>query len=1016
MKNLSLLLLMLLVSIGTSAQRVSHEFRNASLSQVLSVLSNESKSYRISFMYDKLENLKVTVRFSHLTIPEAIDRVTEDQPVKVKKKRDIITIQYKKKVQPLYIGGTVYDSRTHKQLPGASVTLMRPDSTIIGTTEARVFWMDRGQQGYRADYGFEIPRRPQSLLIKATYVGYKPTIMPYTIGQLARRQYSLELPPLYLKVERNTLDEVQVVASKVMFYHKGDTVVYNADAFQLSEGSMLDALIRQLPGVELKDDGRIYLNGRFVDRLLLNGKDFFKGNKQVLLDNLPAYTVKDIKVYDKLSDEAAFLGRREKHDLSYVMDVQLKHQYNIGWMTNIEAGAGSAHKYLARLFALRFTDHSQVGVYANMNNLNDNRKPGQQTTWTPSKLMQGENREVLAGIDYNVEARDEEWKLGGSMEVAHSNSRLITNTARTNFLPTGNTLDRMEQAERSRTWKLNTSHSMQRQWKKVQIDIRPSFNYRKFDNTQSYSSTAMGDTLLNAYMSRGMVRGHIADFGVESEAVYKLKNSTGNISLESSLNMSVNHQEQLNTYDLRYGQAPSGRQYANQYYRDHPHHALDYEGSLSYWTPLSPTLSLRNMYTFAYKTSRRQRGLYLLERLDTARYKSLGDLPSVVDYERVMDRGNSYDSHFHQASHTLHPLLTWSPHVPDGSLSVALFIPMTYEHQRLHYMRGTTDTTLVRNRWLAGTGNSFVDWRNKDDSKHLFFCYRVNPTTPDLTYSVDISDTTDPLNIQQGNGNLRTTWQHEFLLSYGVHNAKRQSMIGFDAQANIWHNKVSMGYGYNPKTGIRTYRPANVNGNWDGSLTVAFMTPLDKARRLTLTLVPTLGYIKNVDMIGSAASSTAAMQRSTVRNLYQKNTLKLKYGWGENAVTLFGDTKWQHITGDHADFARFNATDYSYGATALLALPWKVKLSTDLTMFSRRGYHDTQLNTDELVWNAQLSRSFFKSRIVAILDAYDILGKLSNVTRTINAQGRTESYTNVQPRYLLLHIAYRLSIQPKNVK
>ena len=79
------------------------------------------------------------------------------------------------------------------------------------------------------------------------------------------------------------------------FYHKGDTVVYNADAFVLAEGSMLDALVRQMPGVEIKKDGRIYHNGQFVENLLLNGKDFFRGNQEVMLENLPSYTVKQVK-------------------------------------------------------------------------------------------------------------------------------------------------------------------------------------------------------------------------------------------------------------------------------------------------------------------------------------------------------------------------------------------------------------------------------------------------------------------------------------------------------------------------------------------------------------------------------------------------------------------------------------------------------------------------------------------------------------------------------------------------
>ena len=76
-----------------------------------------------------------------------------------------------------------------------------------------------------------------------------------------------------------------VKATKVKSIIKATTIVYNADAFQLGEGSMLDALIRQLPGAELSKDGRIYVNGKFVESLLLNGKDFFRGDNTVMFEN-----------------------------------------------------------------------------------------------------------------------------------------------------------------------------------------------------------------------------------------------------------------------------------------------------------------------------------------------------------------------------------------------------------------------------------------------------------------------------------------------------------------------------------------------------------------------------------------------------------------------------------------------------------------------------------------------------------------------------------------------------------
>ena len=123
--------------------------------------------------------------------------------------------------------------------------------------------------------------------IEAETEGYDVGYINVELSNLGRRETKLDLPDLCLKRARR-LEEVTVTASKVKFYHKLDTLVYDATAFQLAEGSMLDALVSQLPGVELKDNGQIFVNGKYVESLLLNGRDFFGKDNQLMLDNLGA--------------------------------------------------------------------------------------------------------------------------------------------------------------------------------------------------------------------------------------------------------------------------------------------------------------------------------------------------------------------------------------------------------------------------------------------------------------------------------------------------------------------------------------------------------------------------------------------------------------------------------------------------------------------------------------------------------------------------------------------------------
>ncbi len=113
------------------------------------------------------------------------------------------------------------------------------------------------------------------------------------------------------------------------------------------------------------------------------------------------------------------------------------------------------------------------------------------------------------------------------------------------------------------------------------------------------------------------------------------------------------------------------------------------------------------------------------------------------------------------------------------------------------------------------------------------------------------------------------------------------------------------------------------------------------------------------------------------------------------------------------DFTDLNIRNYDYGLTATFQLPWRLQLSTDLIMFSRRGYNDTSLNTDDLVWNVRLPYTAMKGKLVFMPDGFDILSQLSNVTYELNGQGRVETRRNVLPQYALFHVQYKLNKNPK---
>ena len=164
---------------------------------------------------------------------------------------------------------------------------------------------------------------------------------------------------------------------------------------------MLSGLVGSIPGCELRPNGEILMNGRRVDYLLLNGKEFFRGDNSVMLDNLPYYVVQKLQFYEKED--------KEKHASTlhkdYVMDVTLKRDYQTGMVGNTELAGGTSDRWLARTFNLRFTNNSRLCIFGNANNVNQTNKPSNDGDWTAT-TQTGELTTKRLGIDVNVDDKD----------------------------------------------------------------------------------------------------------------------------------------------------------------------------------------------------------------------------------------------------------------------------------------------------------------------------------------------------------------------------------------------------------------------------------------------------------------------------------------------------------------------------------------------------------------------------------------------------------------------------------
>lgn len=943
-----------------------------------------------------------------------------------------------KKERTIDLWGHIKDSFTKVGILGTKVTLMRTDSTVIDTMTVKYFdW------GLKLDtyYKFQIPASPQKFIIRAEHPDYKPTFIDYDIKYVARNVY-FDAPWHYMKKrayrmtkEDHVFNEVVIKATKIKMVYKGDTVVYNADAFNLSKGSMLDDLVKQMPGVELKDNGEIYLNGKKVDYLTLNGKQFFKGKNKLMLENLPYYTVKNVQFYDKSTEKSKYLGQDvEKKD--FVMDVNLKPEYSTGYAVNAEVAGGTKDRYMSRLFGLRYNDNTRISFFGNMNNVNEFRRPGRDGDWTPTNYPEGSFDTKSVGVDVSIEDKDQRYTENFSGTASLYDGNFTSRTSSESFLTTGNSYSRSENDSKQKNFGGSVSNNFTLK-KPLFVRIDNNIQYYKYNQTaqnraatfnanpekygslgqilDSVFSSSLSPNLNSIALNRQSIQmkgtGHETYCNNSVVATKKLK--WGDDIEFSSL---FNYQKSLNTiynqYELSYLQSNSTDN--RNKYSTTPNEKYDFNVRGEYTFHL---LSKWNYVLYALYTHRHLsevNSLYRLDRLDgwgNGTGHTLGDLPSIRDSLLLaLDAANSYNKHFSENGYKEGFRVYYEKKEKEKYLWFNLHIPIDRQNKEMRYIRNQLDTMVYRRNWVFEPDMTFILKTNKLKRE-----YRVNfsteTSTPDLVKLVNVRDDSNPLAVSLGNPDLKNTIRYNLTFSFSDKNMDRQRFFNFRINSSVIRQQVANGFTYDSETGVYTYRPANVNGNWLLNTGIGYGSAIDKDKHWTWESESNWNYNRNVDLTAVTGSTQSSL--SKVNNHSVSEGLNLNYQKDDLKLGVIGKLWWNNATSQRENFQTINACDFNYGMTGEYKLFKEIELATDIKMYSRRGYSDPSMNTNNLVWNASVGHAFLKGKMMTRLEGFDLLHRLSSVQYFVNGQGKTETWRNSIPSYVMLHLSYRFSYSPK---
>lgn len=925
------------------------------------------------------------------------------------------------------------DKISMRSLGSAHVSIFDADSTLLDTC-----MVVKRNIGNITSYLYmgEVESNSPYFWINIDRKGYQPRTIKVMGDKKGIEMYDIVLER---EIQERTLGTATVQASKIMMVMKGDTIVYNADAFDLSEGSMLDKLISCLPGVELKPGGVITINGNPVKSLLLNGKDFFKGDPSIALENLPAYTVDKIKAYQKAPDDAYITrnSNKARPDDPWVIDVNLKKDYNKGWLVNAEAAAGTEDRFLGKLFAMRFTDRTKLFVFGNANNLNDTSKPGNDGNWEKQQSLDGRRTTQTGGVEFGYSSKDNRTQLSLSLTGKHGNTLSDLQTTSTSFRPSGDTYGRERLWSRQKNDGFNFNGSLT-------LPLKKAYIYWNFFT--SYDKTSQRADQLTALFNKEPFESHrLASLdSLFSSVGYRPTTSLVNYSrdlstdektrwnyataLESSISMPgdksitalVNmgyideRRTMFSQYDLHTPAAQTENDFRNRHSAS-PNYEFTISGVLDYQFFKTEGKKLNtNIFLSYHSEYNRQSGGTTWHRLDslnsgwnTANGHPLGMLPSSTDsLTACVDWANTF--HTTQSTIKHNPQLRF--YLYGGAFSsISLELRTAFQRDKVDDLRRRDQRLTANKSYAFFNPGLMVSFTNG-----IRFEAWLNHNTPTRTYLLDVRDDSNPLSIWRGNPNLKAAEVLSMQAAYSKDNEKLFQSYWVGALYTRTQHAIGQLVQYDTRTGVTTVMPENINGNWDINVNAGYSKAFGKGQRWQFQTEGNTRYANSVDFQQDVVTNESTPTKSTVHNVQTDATASMRYRQKEFNVGFKAATIWQHATSSRENFTTVNSWNVLYTLTSQVNLPWDVDFNSDITLYSRYGYADHSMNTNEWIWNASIEKRLLKNKALTVrITGFDILAQRSNIQRTLNEQGRTETWSNTIPRYFLLSLIYRFHKSPK---
>ena len=920
--------------------------------------------------------------------------------------------------QERLVSGAIIDRDTKDPIEQVTVQLLKTDSTYVTgaiSNEKGLFHLNAPENG--------------KYLLKITSVGYKPIVKRVVIEQ----DKNLALGNVVVGADAIMLKGAVVTAMAQKVTLKEDTFVYNSAAYRTPEGSVVEELVKRLPGAEVSDDGTIKINGKEVKKILVDGKEFMTGDTKTALKNLPTSIIDKIKAYDEKSDLSKVTGIDDGEEQT-VLDFNVKKGMNKGLMSNIDLGIGNKDRYSARGMGGYFNNNNRFMLFGNANNTSDRGFGG----GGPRRGFgggNGLNASKMLAANYNYEEKNK-FKFNTSLRWNHSDGDVWSRRSSENFMGSSSSFSNSlnQNFSRSDSWNGN----IRLEWMPdtmTNILFRPSISWTTNDSRSMGLSASFNQ---DPYQ---YTEDPLSDEGIEKmDEVDAVINRQKSVSLSYSKNNNIRGMLQLNRklnnkgrnvtlrMDAKYtdkdsksislqnahlylvqNEAGLDSTYQTNRYNLTPSQDYSYSAQATYSEPLWKATFLQFSYKFTYSYSKSDRSTY-----DFSKYSFDGISPEYGAWGNYLGRldgelGDYRDdklsrySEYRNYTHDIQVMMRFIRQKYNLNFGVMI------QPQRSKFIQDYQGKYVDTVRTVTNVSPT-LDFRYRfSKMSNLRVNYRGTTSQPSISQLLDITDNSDPLNISKGNPGLKPSFTQNFRLFYNNfvqnHNKGVMTYINFSTTSNSISNKVT----YDETTGGRITRPENINGNWNVMGAFMFNCSIDSTGVWNINTDTNLGYNHYVSYLSLDKSQDS--QKNTTQNTTWNERLSLSYRNDWLELSLDGTLAYNHAKNKLQPNSNLDIWQFSYGPSMTLTAPWGTSLNTSLSCSSRRGYSDASMNTDELVWNAQLSQGFLKGKpLTVMLQFYDLLHQQSTFSRAISSVSRTDTEYNAINSYAMLHVVYRMNL------